>query len=140
MLAQFIIAIFVLRSGAGYSIFAFISQLARELLGFAEDGVAFLTTPAVSMLTWFFIGVLPAIIFFVSLVSVFYHWRILQWFIGKFATFCMPDPQPFLLNPLPSGADPIILLPKSSGRCASRALRPSSPPRRPLSARARAPC
>jgi len=44
MLLQFLIALFVLRTGAGYDIFGFISQLARELLGFARDGVAFLTS------------------------------------------------------------------------------------------------
>jgi CNT family concentrative nucleoside transporter len=66
MLLQFIIALFVLRTTAGYDIFNFISELARELLGFANDG---------------------AIIFFVSFVQLLYYWGFLQWFIGKFAVF-----------------------------------------------------
>ena len=86
-LAQFIIALFVLRTKAGYDIFNFIAQLAREFLGFAEDGVAFLTDEAVTKLTWFFISVAPAIIFFVSVVSVLYYWGTLQWVVKKAAVF-----------------------------------------------------
>jgi CNT family concentrative nucleoside transporter len=87
MLMQFIIALFVLRTTAGYDIFNFISELARELLGFANDGVIFLTSKDVPELGWFFTGVIPAIIFFVSFVQLLYYWGILQWFIGKFAVF-----------------------------------------------------
>jgi CNT family concentrative nucleoside transporter len=87
MLLQFIIALFVLRTTAGYDIFNFISELARELLGFANDGVIFLTAESVPKLGWFFTGVIPAIIFFVSFVQLLYYWGILQWFIGKFAVF-----------------------------------------------------
>lgn len=36
---------------------------------------------------WFLISVLPAIIFFVSLVQLLYYVGLIQWFIGKFATF-----------------------------------------------------
>lgn len=85
MLTQFIIAVFVLRTQVGYDIFNFISFLARTLLGFAEEGVAFLTSTDVSSLTWFLISVIPAIIFFVALVQLMYHAGLIQWFIGKFA-------------------------------------------------------
>ncbi|KAK3714781.1 hypothetical protein LTR37_007515 [Vermiconidia calcicola] len=87
MLMQFIIALFVLRTEAGYDIFDFISGLARSLLGFAREGVAFLTTPDIAALTFFFLSVLPAIIFFVSIVQLLYYWGVLQWFVGKFAVF-----------------------------------------------------
>jgi len=87
MLIQFIIALFVLRTKAGYDIFNFISQLARLLLGFANNGVIFLTDATVPKLPWFFTGVIPAIIFFVSFVQLLYYWGVLQWFIGKFAVF-----------------------------------------------------
>lgn len=87
MLMQFIIALFVLRTGAGYDIFNFISELCRELLGFANQGVTFLTDDKVPQLPWFFTGVIPAIIFFVSFVQLLFYWGILQWFIGKFAVF-----------------------------------------------------
>ncbi|GAP82509.1 putative family nucleoside transporter [Rosellinia necatrix] len=87
MLTQFIIALFVLRTHAGYDIFSFISELARTLLGFAKEGVTFLTDPTVPEIKWFFIGVIPPIIFFVALVSLLFHVGLIQWFIGKFAVF-----------------------------------------------------
>ncbi|KAF2127963.1 hypothetical protein P153DRAFT_397852 [Dothidotthia symphoricarpi CBS 119687] len=87
MLMQFIIALFVLRTGVGYDIFAFISELARDLLHFANAGVIFLTDATVPNLPWFFTGVIPPIIFFVSFVQLLYYWGVLQWFIGKFAVF-----------------------------------------------------
>ncbi|KAF1813690.1 sodium/nucleoside cotransporter 1 /nucleoside cotransporter 1 [Eremomyces bilateralis CBS 781.70] len=101
MLMQFIIALFVLRTQAGYDIFDFISTLARELLGFAEKGVEFLTDDTVPPLHWFISGVLPAIIFFVSIVQVLYYLGILQWFIGKFAVF-------FFWSMRVSGAEAVV--------------------------------
>lgn len=87
MLAQFIIAIFVLRTQVGYDIFAFISFLARTLLGFANQGVTFLFDDTIPTMPWFFTSVIPPIIFFVSLVSLLYHSGVLQWFVVKFAYF-----------------------------------------------------
>ncbi|RVX72641.1 hypothetical protein B0A52_04039 [Exophiala mesophila] len=87
MLTQFIVAVFVLRTQAGYDIFDFISFLARQLLGFADQGVSFLTAPSVIDLHWFLTGVVPPIIFFVALVQVLYYIGLIQWFVGKFAVF-----------------------------------------------------
>ncbi|KAI9883120.1 MAG: hypothetical protein M1823_005124 [Watsoniomyces obsoletus] len=87
MLCQFVVALFVLRTKAGFDIFSFISELARSLLGFAGLGTSFLTTPEIAKLPWFLISVLPAIIFFIALVQLLYYWGVLQWFIGKFAVF-----------------------------------------------------
>ncbi|EEY22861.1 sodium/nucleoside cotransporter [Verticillium alfalfae VaMs.102] len=87
MLAQFIIALFVLRTGAGYDIFKFIADRAGDLLGFAAKGVIFLTNDKVYELGYFIINVLPPIIFFVAIVQVLYYIGFLQWFIGKVATF-----------------------------------------------------
>ncbi|KAL5417713.1 hypothetical protein PMIN03_001413 [Paraphaeosphaeria minitans] len=101
MLTQFIIALFVLRTTAGYDIFNFISTLARELLGFAKDGVAFLTTDEIAANTYFFFSVIPAIIFFVAFVQLLYYWGIVQWFIGKFAVF-------FFWSMRVSGAEAVV--------------------------------
>ncbi|CAI4219736.1 unnamed protein product [Parascedosporium putredinis] len=87
MLAQYIIALFVLRTGVGFSIFKFIADRAGDLLSFSRQGTAFLTTPTVAELTWFLIGVIPAIMFFISIVEVLYYIGFIQWFIKKFATF-----------------------------------------------------
>jgi len=101
MLVQYIIALFVLRTKVGFDIFNFISLLARELLGFAGDGVEFLTDPSVNELSWFLTGVIPAIIFFIALVQMLYYWGIIQWFIGKFAVF-------FFWSMKVSGAEAVV--------------------------------
>jgi CNT family concentrative nucleoside transporter len=101
MLMQFIIALFVLRTGVGYDIFNFISELARLLLGFAGKGTEFLTNTATSELTWFLITVIPAIIFFVAFVQLLFYWGIIQWFIGKFAVF-------FFWSMRVSGAEAVV--------------------------------
>ncbi|KAL8872998.1 MAG: hypothetical protein Q9174_001471 [Haloplaca sp. 1 TL-2023] len=101
MFVQFIVALFVLRSGAGYNIFSFISELARDLLGFANQGTTFLTDDTVPALGWFIVGVLPAVIFFVALVQLLYYWGTLQWFIQKFAVF-------FFWSMRVSGAEAVV--------------------------------
>lgn len=87
MLTQFIVAVFVLRTKAGFDIFKFISDMARELLSFAGQGLAFLTDDTVPTMPWFLISVIPAIIFFIALVQMLYYVGFLQWFIGKLAVF-----------------------------------------------------
>lgn len=100
-LVQFIVALFVLRTKAGYDIFSFVSNLCEDLLGFANDGVAFLTATSVTKLGWFFTGVVPPIIFFVSFVQLLYYWGILQWCIVKFAVF-------FFWSMRVSGAEAVV--------------------------------
>ncbi|KAL8696541.1 MAG: hypothetical protein Q9201_007608 [Fulgogasparrea decipioides] len=101
MFVQFIVALFVLRSGAGYNIFNFVSELARDLLGFANLGTSFLTADSVPKLGWFLVSVLPAIIFFVALVQLLYYWGTLQWFIQKFAVL-------FFWSMRVSGAEAVV--------------------------------
>jgi CNT family concentrative nucleoside transporter len=102
MLVQFIIALFVLRTKAGYDIFDFVSMLARELLGFAQEGVDFLTTPNfIATHGYFLVSVIPAIIFFVSLVQLLYYSGVLQWAIRKMAVF-------FFWSMRVSGAEAVV--------------------------------
>ncbi|KAJ6017345.1 hypothetical protein N7451_000724 [Penicillium sp. IBT 35674x] len=108
MLVQFLVALFVLRSGAGYDIFNFVATLARDLLGFASDGVVFLTatdfydmTSPIEPSTWFLVSTIPAIIFFVSVVQLFYYIGVLQWFVVKFAKF-------FFWSMRVSGAEAVV--------------------------------
>lgn len=86
-LSQYIIGLFVLRTKVGYDIFKFIADRAEDLLGFAKDGVTFLTDADTASLPMFFFSVIPAIIFFISIVQVLYYIGFLQWFIRKVATF-----------------------------------------------------
>ncbi|TAQ89179.1 hypothetical protein B7494_g2491 [Chlorociboria aeruginascens] len=85
MLSQFILALFVLRTKAGYDIFNFISFLASSLLNFSHQGAAFLTSDLALTWNWFVISVVPAIVFFVAFIQLLYYWGLLQWAIGKFA-------------------------------------------------------
>jgi CNT family concentrative nucleoside transporter len=101
MLTQFIVAVFVLRTEAGYDIFKFISDMARQLLGFAGQGLAFLTDADMAATPWFLTGVIPAIIFFIALVQMLYYVGFLQWFIAKFAVF-------FFWSLRVSGAEAIV--------------------------------
>lgn len=55
-------------------IFNFIATLARELLGFAKQGVSFLTNESTSQLSWFLLSTLPAVLFFVAFVSLLSYW------------------------------------------------------------------
>ena len=101
MLMQFVVALFVLRTGVGFDIFEFVSTLARSLLGFAKNGVAMLTSTATANLGMFFFSVLPAIVFFVALVQLLYYYRTLHWFVEKFANF-------FFWSMKVSGAEAVV--------------------------------
>ena len=103
MLVQFVIAVFVLRTQVGYDIFNFVSTLARLLLGFAEDGTDFLVADgfAAAHSSWFLVSVIPAIIFFVSLVQLLYYFHLIQWAIAKFAVF-------FFWSMRVSGAEAVV--------------------------------
>ncbi|RKP32041.1 concentrative Na+-nucleoside cotransporte [Metschnikowia bicuspidata] len=87
VLLQFMVALFVLRTKAGFDFFNFVSLLARSLLSFAKDGVAFLTSVQVSQTPMFFFLVLPSVAFFVAFVNILYYWGVVQWFVRKFASF-----------------------------------------------------
>lgn len=102
MLAQFIVALFVLRTKVGYDIFKFISDRAGNLLGFANEGTAFLTSQdTVDHVSWFLVTVLPAVIFFISFVSILFYIGVLQWCIIKAATF-------FFWSMRVSGAEAVV--------------------------------
>jgi CNT family concentrative nucleoside transporter len=101
MLSQYVVAVFVLRTKAGYDIFKFISDMAGALLGFAKDGLIFLTDKELAGSLWFLTSVIPAIIFFVAIVQVLYYIGFLAWFIQKFAVF-------FFWSLRVSGAEAIV--------------------------------
>lgn len=92
MLSQFVLAVFVLKTKAGYDIFNFIAFLASSLLGFAAAGTKFLTNADALAFGWFLFGVIPPIIFFIACVQLLYYYGWLQFFIAKFALvffYCM---------------------------------------------------
>lgn len=79
------IALFVLKTGAGFSIFKWIATLAGDFLGQAEAGAVFFFDKETWNKHWFFVGVLSSIIFFIAFVQMLYYLGVMQWVIGKFA-------------------------------------------------------
>lgn len=91
---QFIIGLFVLRTKAGYDFFNWISFIARRLLEFAQNGVAFLSSDAFAQGTspftaeWFIVSTLSSLVFFVAFVHILYYFGIIQWCVRKIGAIC----------------------------------------------------
>ncbi|KIY47926.1 hypothetical protein FISHEDRAFT_44328 [Fistulina hepatica ATCC 64428] len=81
------IAMFVLKTDAGYSIFKWIATLAADFLDESQAGAAFFFSAAVVADDWFFVNTLAAVIFFISFVQMMYYLGVMQWIIKNFAWF-----------------------------------------------------
>ena len=82
---QFAFAFLTLGTAAGHDLFTWLGNLFTALLGFVDEGSLFVFgIPQADgsvdrrLLTSFAFGVLPSIVFFSSLVSVLYHFNIMQ--------------------------------------------------------------
>jgi len=84
---QQVVALFVLKSGAGFSIFKWIATLAADFLSQAYTAAEFFFDHETILKHWFFVNVLAAIIFFIAFVQMMYYVGVMQWLIGKFAWF-----------------------------------------------------
>ncbi|KAF8160956.1 Na+ dependent nucleoside transporter C-terminus-domain-containing protein [Crassisporium funariophilum] len=79
------IALFVLKTGAGFSIFRWVATLAGDFLNQALAGAQFFfDAEVVQTKHWFFVN-LASIIFFVAFVQMMYYMGVMQWIISKFA-------------------------------------------------------
>ncbi|PAX07141.1 NupC/NupG family nucleoside CNT transporter [Sphingomonas lenta] len=81
---QALIAMFVLRTAIGQNVLAGLSNGVSALLGYAAAGTTFLFGPLAKPEiggTAFAIAALPVIIFFASLVSILYHFGIMQFIV-----------------------------------------------------------
>ncbi|KAH9940401.1 Na+ dependent nucleoside transporter C-terminus-domain-containing protein [Epithele typhae] len=87
LFAQQAIAMFVLKSGAGFSIFKWIAFLASDFLDQALQGAAFFFDQETVGKHWFFVNTLSSIIFFIAFVQMFYYLGVMQWLIKGFAWF-----------------------------------------------------
>lgn len=81
------IALFVLKSGAGFSIFNWIATLAADFLSQSKAGAAFFFDAETVAKSWFFVNTLAAIIFFVAFVQMMYYLGVMQWILKNFAWF-----------------------------------------------------
>lgn len=85
VLLQFVFAFLTLRTEPGRQLFATLGELFTAMLAFVDEGSLFvfgMHTPGgaddKNLLTSFAFGVLPSIIFFSSLMSILYHFHIMQ--------------------------------------------------------------
>ncbi|KAF5386173.1 hypothetical protein D9615_002385 [Tricholomella constricta] len=76
------IALFVLKSKAGFDIFRWIATLASDFLRQGEAGAGFFFDAEIIAKHWFF---LASIIFFIACVQMMYYVGMMQWFIKHFA-------------------------------------------------------
>ncbi|KAJ7078885.1 Na+ dependent nucleoside transporter C-terminus-domain-containing protein [Mycena belliarum] len=79
------IALFVLKSGAGFSIFHWIATLAADFLSEGLIGAEFFFDHETILKHWFFVNTLGSIIFFVAVVQMCYYLGVMQWIIKHFA-------------------------------------------------------
>lgn len=86
------IALFVLKSDAGFQIFKWLSFLASDFLEQSQVGaIFFFDEDTVVTKHWFFASVLSAIIFFIAFVQMMYYLGVMQWiikhlYVGSFVT------------------------------------------------------
>jgi len=90
LLIQFVFAILVLKVPVVEQGFEFVSKIFTKVIGFTQEGTMFLFKSFVSgqiemPLINFVIMVLPTVIFFSALTSLFYYWGILQKIVYGFA-------------------------------------------------------
>src|SRR5437762_794798 len=85
LVLQFAFAYLTLRTPLGRELFAALGDIFTELLGFVDAGATFVFGVTLEggqrsgqLLTSFAFGVLPSIIFFSSLMSILYHFNVMQ--------------------------------------------------------------
>lgn len=81
------IALFVLKTGAGYSLFKYIANLANDFLSEANVGAQFFFDAETVAKKWFFVNVLSAVIFFIATIQMLYYLGVMQWMVKGFAWF-----------------------------------------------------
>jgi len=80
------IALFVLKSKAGFDIFKWVATLAGDFLAQGEAGATFFfDAEVVTEKHWFFVNTLASIIFFIAFVQMLYYLGVMQWVIKNFA-------------------------------------------------------
>ncbi|KAH9055430.1 Na+ dependent nucleoside transporter C-terminus-domain-containing protein [Lactarius vividus] len=88
LFVQQAIALFVLKSGAGFHLFKWLATLASDFLAQGLVGAAFFfDQDTVDNKHWFFVNVLSTIIFFIACVQMLYYLGVMQWIIKNFAWF-----------------------------------------------------
>ncbi|KAG6820517.1 hypothetical protein H0H93_015990 [Arthromyces matolae] len=82
---QQVIALFVLKTDAGFKIFKWIATLSSDFLAQGEVGAQFFFDADTIAKHWFFVNTLGSIIFFIAFVQMLYYLGVMQWVIKHFA-------------------------------------------------------
>jgi len=82
---QQVIALFVLKTSAGFDIFKWIATLTGDFLRQGEAGAVFFFDPPTIAKHWFFVNTLASIIFFIAFVQMMYYLGVMLWVIKNFA-------------------------------------------------------
>ena len=92
---------FVLKSGAGFSIFKWIAYLASDFLAQALQGAVFFFDQDTVDKHWFFVNTLASIIFFIAFVQMMYYLGVMQWLIRGLYVYALSSrPSVLTLAPL----------------------------------------
>ncbi|KAK2467818.1 hypothetical protein APHAL10511_000113 [Amanita phalloides] len=81
------IALFVLKTNAGFSMFKWLATLASDFLLQANAGSGFFFDSDTIAKHWFFVNTLGSIIFFIAFVQMMFYLGVIQWMIKHFAWF-----------------------------------------------------
>ena len=95
LLIQASLAVFILKTPAGKSIFGWLGKAVTKVLSFSDEGAKFVfgvlgddakLAPLFGDQTFiFFVRIIPTIIFVACLVNIFYHIGVMQWIVEKLA-------------------------------------------------------
>jgi CNT family concentrative nucleoside transporter len=95
LLIQASLAVFILKTPAGKSIFGWMGKAVTKVLSFSDEGAKFVfgvlgddakLAPLFGDQTFiFFVRIIPTIIFVACLVNIFYHIGVMQWIVEKLA-------------------------------------------------------
>ncbi|KAL0581830.1 hypothetical protein V5O48_000198 [Marasmius crinis-equi] len=88
LVLQQAVALFVLKTSAGFDLFSWIANLSADFLAQSKPAAAFFfDDDVVYNKFWFFTNTLSAIIFFIAFVQALYYLGVMQWILAKFAWF-----------------------------------------------------
>jgi CNT family concentrative nucleoside transporter len=95
LLIQASLAVFILKTPVGKSIFGWLGRAVTKVLSFSDEGAKFVfgaladdakLAPLFGNQTFiFFVRIIPTIIFVACLVNIFYHIGVMQWIVEKLA-------------------------------------------------------
>lgn len=95
LLLQALLALFILKTPVGKTIFGWLGRAVTKVLSFSDEGARFVfgilgddakLAPIFGNDTFiFFVRIIPTIIFVACLVNIFYHIGVMQWIVEKLA-------------------------------------------------------